>query len=52
MKYLSYILAGLIAVLPMIWIDNYTISNPVWWTVVGAWHFGRLLGMMEAEDDD
>lgn len=47
MKYLSYFLSGLIAVLPMLWIEDYTLTNPVWWTVFSAWNLGRIWTLIE-----
>lgn len=49
MKVYRYILAVLIAILPMLWIDNYTICNPIWWTVVLAWHLGTLFGHIDED---
>lgn len=49
MKIYRYIFAVLIAMLPMLWIDNYTICNPIWWTVVLAWHFGTLFGHIDED---
>ena len=50
MRFLRYLFAGLIAVLPMLWIDNYNIINPVWWTVVLAWHLGTWFGYYDQEN--
>ena len=50
MKFLRYLFAGLIAVLPMLWIDDYTIHNPIWWTVVLAWHLGMVFGYYNQEN--
>lgn len=47
MNFLGYIFAGLVAVFPMLWIDNYTVKNPIWWTVVLAWHLGTLFGLIK-----
>lgn len=44
MKYIEYIIAGFIAVFPMLWIDDYTYKNPVWWTVILAWMIGKFFG--------
>lgn len=52
MKFLRYLFAGLIAVLPMLWLDDYTITNPVWWTVVSAWHLGTLFGYFEHDEEN
>lgn len=49
MKIYRYILAVLIALLPALWIDNYTLYNPVWWIVVLAWHFGTLFGYIDKD---
>lgn len=37
-------LAGLIAVAPLLWIEDFYYYNPVWWTVVLAWHLGIAWG--------
>ena len=50
MKILRYLFAGLIAVLPVLWIDDYALTNPVWWTVVLAWHLGTAFGYYDKEN--
>lgn len=50
MRFLSYIFAILVATLPMLWIDDYRITNSIWWTVTLAWHLGRLFGWFEMEN--
>jgi hypothetical protein len=52
MKYLYLFLSAFIVVLPMLWIDNYFITNSIWWTVVGAWHISRFVTLLEEEDND
>lgn len=49
---MRYILAILVAVLPMLWIPNYDFTNPIWWTVILAWHFGTLYGAFDNEFRD
>ena len=41
---MRYILAILIAIVPLLWIEDYYFTNAVWWTVIGAWHLGTLFG--------
>lgn len=50
MKNLRYIFAVLVAIFPMLWIDDYTIANPIWWTVVLAWHLGTMFGHYDKEN--
>ena len=47
MRIISFILIALVATAPMLWIENYIFTNPVWWTVVLAYFFGNLLGYFE-----
>lgn len=51
MKILGYLLSIIIAILPTLWIENYTFMNPVWWTVIIAWFGGRLFGWLEDMED-
>ena len=50
MKILRYVFAVLIAALPTLWIDDYNVTNPIWWTVVLAWHLGTEFGILYKED--
>ena len=52
MKILNYVLVALIAVVPIFWIENYTVTNPVWWTVVSAWIIGRLFGYLDGKREE
>lgn len=47
MRFLGYFFTMLIAILPMLWIDNYNLDNSVWWTVNVVWFLGRLFGYFE-----
>ena len=47
MKIIIYILTALIASVPILWIEEYTPSKPVWWTVVIIWFLGNGLGYLE-----
>ena len=47
MRILGTILSCIVAVLPIVWLENYTVTNSIWWTVVLAWAFGRLFGYFE-----
>ena len=47
MKILNYVLIAIIAIVPKLWIDDYTITNPIWWTVTQAWMIGNCLGYLE-----
>lgn len=49
MKTYRYIFAILIAIVPMLWIDNYTIHNSIWWTVVLTWHLGVWFGYIDKD---
>lgn len=51
MRKLSFFIAIIVAILPMLWIEDYTFRNPVWWTVMIAWHGGCLFGWLENEED-
>ena len=37
-------MAGLIAVVPALWIKDFVFINPVWWTVTLTWNFGVAFG--------
>ena len=58
MKILHYVMTALIAVIPGLWIEDYTVTNPVWWTVVLAWIISNPIGYFEGlkkgeeRDDD
>ena len=47
MKILSYILIALVATIPGLWIDKYTFTNPIWWTVLLTSLIGNLVGYLE-----
>ena len=47
MKIVSYILTALIASVPILWIDDYAPTNPVWWTVIAVWTLGHLIGWFD-----
>ncbi len=49
MKFLSYLFTIIISILPLLWIEDYTFRNPIWWTVMGAWLLGRIFGWFESE---
>ena len=49
---MRYILAILVGTLPMLWIPDYTFINPIWWTVVLAWHIGCVYGANSNEFRD
>ena len=55
MKILDYVLTALVGVVPMFWIEDYTVTSPVWWTVVLAWiiskQLGYFTGLEEKEDE-
>lgn len=52
MKHLGLLFTIIISVLPMLWIENYTVTNPTWWTVVGVYILGRIIGCIESEEND
>lgn len=47
MRLLSYLLTVVVATIPMLWIEQYTVTNPICWTVVVAHLLGRLFGYFE-----
>lgn len=47
MKILHYVMVALIAVIPKFWIEDYTVTNPIWWTVVLAWIISNAIGYLE-----
>ena len=47
MRIISYLLTGLVATIPGLWIEEYTFTKPVWWTVVLVYFFGNLFGYFE-----
>ena len=47
MKILNYILTVLIATVPNLWIEDYTVTNPIWWTVTSSWIIGNCFGYLE-----
>lgn len=47
MKILNYILTVLIATVPRLWIEDYIVTNPIWWTVTLSWIIGNCLGNLE-----
>ena len=50
MKALGMLFSVIVAILPMLWINDYVYTNPIWWTVMGAWFFGRMFGWIESEE--
>lgn len=56
MRLLSYLLTVAVATVPMLWIEEYAITNPICWTVVASHLIGRLFGYFEGlkkeKDDD
>ena len=48
MKFIIFILTFVIALLPNIWISNYNMSNPIFWTVMIVWFLGNIFGFLEA----
>lgn len=48
MKVIIFILTFVIALLPRLWIENYNMSNPIFWTVLIVWFFGNIFGFLEA----
>lgn len=48
MKIIIFILTAVIALLPNLWISNYNLSNPIFWTVLIAWWLGNIVGFLEA----
>ena len=51
MKILHYVRVALIAVVPGLWIKDYTVTNPIWWTVVLAWNISNLIGYFEGQKE-
>lgn len=45
---MMYIFSLIVAFIPMLWIEDYNLTNPVWWTVMAAWFLGNLRGFNEA----
>ena len=39
-----YILPLIVAFVPGLWIEDYNLTNPIWWTVMATWFFGDLRG--------
>ena len=52
MKLLSYLLTVVVATIPMLWIEQYTVTNPICWTVVVAHLLGRLFGYFEGRKEN
>lgn len=52
MKHLHNFINFLIVILPMLWIEDYTISNPILWTVFGVAFFSILNGYFECVDEE
>ena len=50
-KIIGFVLTIIISILPRLWIENYTLTNPIWWTVMTVWLIGRLLGWIEGWED-
>lgn len=51
MKHLGLLFTILISILPMLWIEDYTVSHSIWWTVMGAWLLGRVFGWFENKEN-
>ena len=51
MKIITYILTALIASAPILWIEEYLPSKPVWWTVITVWVLGNLVGYLEGRKE-
>lgn len=51
MRLLSYLLTVVVATVPMLWIEQYTVTNPICWTVVAAHLLGRLFGYFEGRKE-
>ena len=47
MKIIKYLLIAFVATVPGLWIENYSFTTPIWWTVVLAHLIGRLFGYFE-----
>jgi hypothetical protein len=41
-----------ICTIPKLWIEDYTLTNPIFWTVFGAWFIGLVFGFIEGVFDD
>ncbi len=52
MKYLRLTLTMLVATLPMLWIENYTVTNSIFWTVYVSFFIGSILGYIEGMLDN
>ena len=46
---ISLLFTVTISVLPMLWIEDYTVTNPIWWTVIIVGMLGRIIGRHEKE---
>jgi hypothetical protein len=44
---IKYIFVGLAATVPSLWIEEYTFTNPIWWTVMLILLLGNFNGYME-----
>lgn len=44
MKVINYLLIALVAAGPGLWIENYFVTTPIWWTVVLSYFLGRTFG--------
>ena len=51
MKIISYILIALVATIPSLWIKEYIVTNPIWWTVVISHLVGRLFGYLDGKKE-
>ena len=51
MRLLSYLLTVVVATVPMLWIEQYTVTNPICWTVVAAHLLGRVFGYFEGRKE-
>lgn len=47
MKIVRYMFMGLVATLPRLWIDDYTIRSPIFWTVIVVGNLGLMIGALE-----
>ena len=46
MNILSYVLIALVASVPGLWIENYFVTNPIWWAVTLSCVLGNLFGYL------
>jgi len=52
MKHIRLLISIFVPIIPILWIEDYNLANPIWWTVFGAFWVGKILGLLEAFFDE